>query len=283
MRVDKNKKAKALKKKRRIFLFLIIVSLVVLGYTCNYIVHWFFDSKNIEKEIADIEQIVSVSEVDVPVEDENVVTYSEENEPETSPYWSYISMDMLTVDFSNLKSENSDTVAWLKVNGTNINYPVVQTTDNSYYLKHSFKKSSNRAGWIFMDYRNSVTSFDRNTIIYGHNRADSTMFGSLKNILTSSWLNNTNNHVVKLATETESTLWQVFSVYHISTTDDYLQTQFSSDTQFVNFIEMLQSRSIFKFDTSVSANDKILTLSTCYGNDSERTVLHAKLIKKYTL
>ena len=110
MRVDKNKKAKALKKKRRIFLFLIIVSLVVLGYTCNYIVHWFFDSKNIEKEIADIEQIVSVSEVDVPVEDENVVTYSEENEPETSPYWSYISMDMLTVDFSNLKSENSDTV-----------------------------------------------------------------------------------------------------------------------------------------------------------------------------
>ena len=278
MRVDKNKKAKALKKKRRIFLFLIIVSLVVLGYTCNYIVHWFFDSKNIEKEIADIEQIVSVSEVDVPVEDENVVTYSEENEPETSPYWSYISMDMLTVDFSNLKSENSDTVAWLKVNGTNINYPVVQTTDNSYYLKHSFKKSSNRAGWIFMDYRNSVTSFDRNTIIYGHNRADSTMFGSLKNILTSSWLNNTNNHVVKLATETESTLWQVFSVYHISTTDDYLQTQFSSDTQFVNFIEMLQSRSIFKFNTSVSANDKILTLSTCYTDSTQRVIVQAKQV-----
>ncbi len=282
MRVDKRKKEKILKRKRILFILLIIASLCILFYVGSYIVHWLFDSRNLEKEIADIEQIASVTEVSAPIDDENVSIYGEETEKETSPYWSYISMDMLSVDFSDLKAENNDTVAWVKVNGTNINYPVVQSSNNKYYLKHSFKKSSNRAGWIFMDYRNNITNFDKNTIIYGHNRADSTMFGSLRNVLTSNWLNNTSNHVVMLSTETENSLWQVFSVYHISTTDDYLQTQFSSDTQFLNFINMLKSRSIYNFDTTLTANDKILTLSTCYGNDTERTVLHAKLIKTYS-
>ena len=107
------------------------------------------------------------------------------------------------------------------------------------------------------------------------------MFGSLKNILSSGWTNNLNNYVIKLSTESENTLWQVFSVYRIPTTNDYLQIDFDNDEEFENFSNMLKERSNFNFNTTVSGSDKILTLSTCYNND-DKVVLHAKLIKKET-
>ena len=130
-----------------------------------------------------------------------------------------------------------------------------------------------------MDYRNNISVLDKNTIIYAHGRLDNTMFGSLKNILTSGWLNNKNNYIVKLSTEYENNLWQVFSVYKIKTTNDYLQISFISNESFLEFTDKLIKRSNFNFNTKVNENDKILTLSTCY-NEKEKVVLHAKLIKK---
>ena len=105
------------------------------------------------------------------------------------------------------------------------------------------------------------------------------MFGSLKNIFETDWYNNKDNHVVKLSTATENTLWQVFSVYHIPTTSDYLQINFSSDEDFLEFVNKLKDRSQYDFNVEFNENDKILTLSTCY-NDDEKVVLHAKLIKR---
>ena len=112
-----------------------------------------------------------------------------------------------------------------------------------------------------------------------HGRLVTTMFGSLKNILKSGRLNNTNNYVVKLSTETENTLWQVFSVCHIPTTSDYIKTEFTSNEEFTPWAKMLIDRSSHNFNTSVSENGNVLTLSTCF-NDNEKVVLHAKLIKK---
>ena len=120
---------------------------------------------------------------------------------------------------------------------------------------------------------NHLNELDKNTIIYAHGRLNGTMFGSLKNIFNSDWFNDINNHVVKLSTPTENTLWQVFSVYHIPTTSDYLQVKFSNDTDFLDFINMLKSRSQYDFNVEFSAEDKILTLSTCY-NDEERAREH---------
>lgn len=154
-------------------------------------------------------------------------------------------MNMINVNFSVLKRTNPDVVGWLKVNGTNINYPFVQSKDNKYYLTHSFYKSYNAAGWIFLNYRN----------------------------------NNTNNYVIKVSTETENSLWQIFSVYHIPTTSDYLQTDFNSDTEYQNFLDILKNRSGHNSNTNVSDTDNILTLSTCYSN-REKMVVHAKLIKR---
>ena len=130
-----------------------------------------------------------------------------------------------------------------------------------------------------MDYRNNISVLDKNTIIYAHGRLDNTMFGSLKNILTSGWLNNKNNYIVKLSTEYENNLWQVFSVYKIKTTNDYLQISFISNESFLEFTDKLIKRSDFNFNTKVNENDKILTLSTCY-NEKEKVVLHAKIRKR---
>ena len=185
---------------------------------------------------------------------------------------------MLIINGS-LKNINPATVGWIQVLGTNINYPFVQAEDNDYYLTHSFDNSINDAGWVFLDYRNNIKELNRNTIIYAHGRIDTTMFGSLKNILTSGWLDNDQNYIVRLSTEKENTLWQVFSIYKIPTTNDYIQVEFTGDYGFLDFANMLLSRSYHDFNTTVSAADKILTLSTCYDND-EKVVLHAKLIKK---
>ena len=107
--------------------------------------------------------------------------------------------ESLEVDFNELLKKNPDTVGWIEVKGTNINYPIVQTTDNSYYLTHAFDKTKNEAGWVFMDYRNDAVNFNQNTILYAHSRLTGSMFGSLKNILESSWYTNKNNHIIRLS------------------------------------------------------------------------------------
>ena len=274
----KEKKAKKKNYKRIIFSVLLYIFLAIFVISLTKIGIWLIDNYRTGKEIEKIDKKAQVIEKKDNVKTE-IVNPPEVEIDQFDPYWDYISMNLIDVDFTDLKQENSDTVGWIKVNGTNINYPFVQTTDNSYYLNHSFNKNKNTSGWVFMDYRNHLSEFDKNTIIYAHARLDGTMFGSLKNILTSGWLDNTNNYVVKLSTEYENTLWQVFSVYHIKTTNDYIQVTFSSDNEYLNFLNMLKDRSAFDFNTTVNNDDRILTLSSCYS-DSEKVVMHAKLIKR---
>jgi sortase B len=272
----------SVKKKRRIkwknvTLFCIfLIFLVIFIISIINVIRWLIDSNNTNNQITNIIEKTDIINIE---DNENTELIVNEDEiKEFDPYWDYITVSLINVDISTLKKENKDTVGWIQVNGTNINYPFVQTTDNSFYLSHTFNKSYNKAGWVFMDYRNNKSEFDKNTILYAHGRADRTMFGSLRNILTNGWLNNKDNHIIKLSTEEENTLWQVFSVYRIPTTSDYLKIEFKED-EFLAFANKLMERSKFNFNTTISENDKILTLSTCY-NDSDKIVLHAKLIKK---
>lgn len=268
---------KKLSWKKCIVFSIFLICLGIASFSGYQILSWKIDSDKTYKEIELIADNVKIEEVEDTDSTEIVNPPAEVDS--FNPYWDYIKMSLINVDFSKLIEINSDTKGWLQVNGTNINYPFVQTTDNSYYLKKDFNKEYNSAGWVFLDYRNNIDNLDKNTIIYAHGRLNGTMFGSLKNIFDSNWFDDLNNHVVKLSTPTENTLWQVFSVYHIPTTSDYLQVKFSNDEDFLDFINMLKSRSQYDFNVEFSAEDKILTLSTCY-NDEERVVLHAKLIKR---
>ena len=261
-----------------LFLFMILCFGVFI-FSLTKIMEWKIDSNQVKKQITEIEKVIDITEVNDTNKTE--IIEQEEEIPQSNPYWDYIEMNLINVDFKDLKKTNSETVGWIQVNGTNINYPFVQTKDNEYYLTHSFNKTDNNAGWVFLDYRNHISNLDQNTIIYAHGRLDNVMFGTLKNILTNGWLNNSNNYVLKLSTENENTLWQVFSVYRIPTTNDYLQINFNNENEFKSFADKLKDRSDYNFNTNVSGSDHILTLSTCY-NTSDKVVLHAKLIKKET-
>lgn len=265
-----------IKWKNIILILIIITSFITLLISIFNIIKWKIDSNKINYEITNIQENINVEEIQDTENTEIIEPVIEV--PKENPYWDYINMNMINVDFNGLKRTNPDVVGWLKVNGTNINYPFVQSNDNDYYLTHSFNKSYNGGGWVFLDYRNNGTN-NKNTIIYAHGRSDKTMFGTLKNVLNNGWLNNTNNYVIKISTETENSLWQIFSVYRIPTTSDYLQTNFNDETEYQNFLDMIKDRSSHNFDTNVASTDNILTLSTCYNN-SDKIVVHAKLIKK---
>ena len=275
----KRKQRRKLKWENIILFFIILVCFILFVISIINIINWKLDSNKIKKQVKDIHDVVKIEDVE---DSENIEIIEQAEEiPQTNPYWDYIKMNLINVDFNELKTINSSTKGWIQVNGTNINYPFVQAKDNKYYLTHSFDKTYNGAGWVFLDYRNNVKELSKNTIIYAHGRDDKTMFGSLKNILKNGWLNDYNNYVVKISTETENTLWQVFSVYRIPTTNDYIKVNFNSNEDFIVWTSMLLNRSSYNFNTTVSEYDNILTLSTCY-NDDEKVVLHAKLIKKET-
>lgn len=271
------KKKYKLKWKNLIALLIFLIAFIFLIKSGIDLINYFIDTNNTNEEIKSIEDVVKIKEI--PDSDNTEIIEQKEDIPEDNPYWDYIKMNLISVNFDDLLKINNETKGWIQVNGTNINYPFVQTSNNDYYLTHSYDKSYNQAGWVFMDYRNDTVNYDKNTILYAHGMNNKTMFGSLRNILSSSWYNNTNNHIIKLSTPTENTLWQVFSVYHIETTNDYIQTEFTSDEEYQTFLDMLKGRSAVTFDTSLNTTDKILTLSTCY-NKTDKVVMHAKLIKR---
>lgn len=181
-------------------------------------------------------------------------------------------------DFSKLKEKNSDTVAWLSVPGTDVDMPIVQSSDNSYYLTHDFDKKSNVMGWAFADAQNSFPILSTNTIMYGHTYKMTTIFSKLKKVLEKSWLNNENMQRITLDTEKERLIFKVFSVYTIEETTDYLQIDFSSKESYQEYLNQSLKRSIKDFKTVPTTNNKIITLSTCYQNSNQRLIVQAKLI-----
>lgn len=242
-----------MKKKNKILITLIqIVLIAVIIFSGIKIIEWIKSNKK-NKEI--------MSEIK-----ENVVINNEMDS----------NNEEYKIDFAKLKQKNSDTIAWIKVNGTDIDFPVVKGTDNSYYLTHNFDKEKNKAGWIFADYRNKFDGTDKNIIIYGHNMKNGSMFASLKDVIKEEWYNNENNKYIALITENENCKYQVFSVYQIETEEYYLQTNISN---FKEFVEKIKGRSKKDFNVDIKETDSILTLSTCADNTKYRVVLHAVKIK----
>lgn len=232
---------------------------------------WNLDNIKLKNLDNKIKKNVSVKEIKAEVKD----TTSTENADDD--YLKYADVSLIDVDFTKLLKINSDTKGWIKVEGTGINYPFVQASDNDYYLTHAFDKSYNEKGWVFMDYRNSMDNLDKNTILYAHGLVTNMMFGPLRKTVKSSWYNNKDNQVVKISTPTSNSLWQVFSTYTIDPETYYITTSFTDDDEYLKFLNTLKSRSIYNYGISLNSSDKIITLSSCYDN-TKRVVLHAKLV-----
>ncbi|MBR6033318.1 MAG: class B sortase [Clostridia bacterium] len=250
-----SKKKSRYKKRKIISSIILIISISAMLFSGYKIIAWFEDNKK-SKQIAE--------------EISNAVVVIEHAKAGAEKQYE--------IDFNNLKSKNDETVGWIKVNGTDIEYPVVKTKDNDYYMNHSFDKSYNGAGWIFVDCETKLDGTDRNIVIFGHNRRDGSMFGTLKNILTEQWYSDEQNYIIPFVLETEECKYQVFSVYTIEAEDYYITTEFANDSEFEGFLNDIKQRSVKDFGVKITAKDKILTLSTCADNNKYRVVLHAKKI-----
>ena len=251
-----------------------LLCIIIILFSLYIIFKWSFDNYKIHRINKNISQNINSYQNNNPGQ---LV-----NEPynKKSNYYYYVTFPFYQADFSNLLEANNDTVGFIKVPNTIINYPIVQTNNNEYYLTHSFDKKKNKAGWLFMDYRSSIDPLGDNTIIYGHRRIDGTLFGSLRNVLTSTWQNNKDNYIIYFSTLKENMLFQIFSIYTIKKENYYITTYFRKSLEKQTWLDTIQKRNISKIATEVDINDKILTLSTCFGDSSERLVVHAKLIKK---
>jgi len=169
---------------------------------------------------------------------------------------------------------------WLYIEDTNINYYVLQSDDNDYYLSRNIDGKNFKAGSLILDFRNDADKMSGHTIIYGHNLAkDKLMFGNLSATLQESWYKNEANHIITFNTEKADMQWKVFSIYKVPLTSDYLFTEFSTDEEFVSFANSLKSRSVYDFGVTINDDDKILTLSTCQNSGKNRLVVHAVLVK----
>lgn len=275
-----SKKTKYKKWIKLVLLTIIILLFYTLSTNILNILKWNKDNKNTDDIIKKINNIIENNIIEIE-DNENTKNINEPTNNTQNDYWYYITFPLINVNFNELIKINSDTIAWININNTNINYPIVQTTNNDYYLTHSFNKEPNEAGWVFLDYRNTNNLNDKNNIIYAHSRLDKTMFGSLSKVLKNSWYTNKSNHIIRISTPIENTLWQIFSVYTIAEETYYIKTNFKDNNEYITFLNTIKSRSKYDFNTILNENDHIITLSTCYS-DTKRTVVHAKLIKKST-
>lgn len=179
--------------------------------------------------------------------------------------------------YQQLYNENNDYKLWIKINNTNIDYPVVQGDDNQFYLNHDFYKNPLSSGSIFMDYRNDFEN-DKCIILYGHHMKNKTMFGDLVKFKTESFFKE--NNLIEIEYKGETYTYEVFSVYVADlNNEDYLKVNFDSDDEFKDYLNYITEKSMYKSNTSIDIYDKVLTLYTCsYEFEDARTIVHAKLI-----
>lgn len=259
---DKNTKATRKKEKKKtsiISKIIIIICIIVIIFSLYNIICWFLENHNSNSLLSDIQSKTTITQEQIVVDGENI--------------------NKRNYDFSELLQSNSQTVGWIYVPNTNIDYPVVQTNNNDYYLNHSFDNSTNSAGWVFADYRCN-TYESSNVIIYGHNRKDKSMFGSLKNILNEEWRSNEENLYINFATPDGTHVYRIFSTFicNDSNVNSYLETSFSSEEDFNNYIQKTKNRSAYDFNTNLENTEKIITLYTCHGLNNQRLLVFAALV-----
>lgn len=240
--------------KKILFNLLMIICFCSFCYFAYNIYNYIKDEKEqnkINKEI--------VEEAVKKVEEDKI---DEKDEKKDNP---------LIVDFQSLKEKNNDIVAWIYSEGTPINYPIVQTTNNDYYLRRLIDGTYNQAGTIFMDCKNNNDFSDFNTIIYGHNMKNDSMFGTLTNYENQDYYNE--HKEMFLYTENKKFKIEIFAGF-ITSSESNIYTYPKSSNTNKKLIEEALKKSTFSSDIEVTNDDKIITLSTCsYNFENARYVI----------
>lgn len=188
--------------------------------------------------------------------------------------------ELPSIDFQKLKAINDDIIGWIIIEGTQVNYPIVKGNDNSYYLNHSYDKSYNSYGSIFMDYRANNEFSDLNTFLYGHYTGNGSMFGELKKYMKQSFYEE--HPFFYILTPQKNYKVEVFSVYTDDALSDSYNFNFDSLNDFKIYLESIKNKRRYNTNTNVNyILDRIITLYSCShesGSKTERYFIHGKII-----
>lgn len=268
------------KKKRRIpvpLLLILLVCLIIFGISAWQLSSIWMNYRAATSEYDELLQYV-LSEVgdaensaeEEPAEDGDDGDEAEEGE--TQPEVETVER----VALSKLKELNDDTVAWIEIPGTGISYPVMHTTDNSYYLNHTFSDAVNSSGSIFEETQNSSDFSDVHTLVYGHNMKNGSMFAKLKNYASASYLVSHPTIYLDLSDGTHA--YQIFSVYEAAVDDAAYTIGFAHDDIYAEWLAGIKASSAYDTGVEVTVDDNVLTLSTCTSGGQKRYVVHAKKV-----
>lgn len=257
----KNIKNKREKNRANLTLFqkiLLIIFIIVFCYSTFTLINWYIrtiKTDNKYKELA-----------------KQVIIQNEEQEADENKSKEKV------INFEELKKINEDIIGWIKIDNTTINYPIVKTTDNEFYLKKDIYKQYDQCGSIFMDYKNNKDFTDKNNVLYGHHIKSGIMFADLLKIYNNELGKDVNIYVY---TPTMERKYKVFSSYKTEPEDYAINTSIT-ENEYNEFINELKNRSQTDYGISPNESSQILTLSTCDNTGKKRILVHAKLDEIYS-
>lgn len=242
--------------------FLLVIAVGVFLFAAWQLYSIYSEYKEGVDEYAQLEEMAVSENPNQKQEDEGI---TEEEDPDPEP--------PIRVDFTELKKINPDVVGWIYIEGIEASYPVVQGEDNDEYLHHTYEGTYNFAGSIFLEYTNKGDFSDCNTIIYGHNMKNGSMFGRLKEFREDAY---EKSPYIWILTPEGDYRYEIFSAY-VTPVDSDTYTLFKGpDKAFQEYVEKMKKNSeIAARDMEVDVKDKVITLSTCTGNEATRYVVQA--------
>lgn len=231
-----------------------------------------------DASMAEVERLISDGGYDRELSMNALINYAQSSAGYDTAYiLSAYAIAWPVVDFAALESINSDCVAWIRIDGTEIDYPVVQGHDNSFYLKHLFDGEWNGAGCIFLDSRVNPDLSDRHSVLYGHHMKNGTMFSDIAKYKDQTFYENHTTGMI--LTPTENYRIEFFAGYVAGADDENAwKVTFATEDEYVDWLNETVGRSWFKSEVIPTAEDRVITLSTCsYEFNNARFVLIGRL------
>ncbi len=263
------------RRSRRIQAVVFVIALAVFLFSGYQLLKIYLEYKKgsdeYDKLADEAARILSEAEEGQGAEDGGGAGSSPGQKAETGPFpWE--ELDAL------MRGENEDYVGWITIQDTQIDYPIVQYTDNDYYLAHTFEGTENAAGTLFVDSNIPEGMEGKNVIVYGHNMKNGSMFAGLKKYREDDFYEG--HKTFRVNTKTGFYTYEIFSVSVVSPDSDTYTLGFEDDVAFLDYIARMQERSLHDTGVTVEAGDKIITLSTCVNKNVDRLVVQAKRLGK---
>lgn len=261
---------------------IICVCIIIFGASLTKLIFIFREYKAAENEYDNIaDSFTSETDMEtvtgVSVSGEGIVVEEvDENGKKTNKTFVF---KPLSVDFASLKKTNKDVIGWIQFETFSLSYPILNdSSGGEYYLSHTFQKKENKSGAIFIVPPNSKDFSDSNTVIFGHNMKDGSMFGLLGRYKEKAYYEY--NKYFRIYTPSGTKRYQIFSVYKAQVDGSAFSIMKEKNDAYGEILKELKANSMYNTGVSVSKSDTIVTLCTCTSDDkNKRLVVHAKLIQ----